>query len=112
MAIVSCPLRHGRRVGAADVLSLASVVFALAAGVLILTLGGFSLTDDGVPLLLLPPAVMATPILARGTPVARSLRIGAAVLMTAFSLLVAASVGLFYAPAALIAIIAAAVADA
>lgn len=76
----------------------------------LLTLGGFSPTDDGAPLLLLPPVLAASPIVVRGTPLARAVRVVVAVVFAGLWFVAAASVGWFFAPAALLATAAAAAA--
>jgi hypothetical protein len=95
----------------ADVISLASAGFALAAGIVLLSVLGVSPTDDGTPLLLVPPAVAAAPVFAGGTRIARPARVAVAVVLTGFWFLAALSVGWFFAPAAVLAIAAAIVPD-
>jgi hypothetical protein len=111
MVAIRCRLRSPRSLAVADVLSLAAAGFALAAGIVLVMLLGVSTVDDGSPLLLLPPAMAAAPVFARGAPFARPLRVAVAIVLTGFWFAAAPSLGWFFAPSALFAISAAAVPD-
>jgi hypothetical protein len=75
----------------------------LALALAVVTGLGLVVTGMGaMPVLLVPVAVAAVPVFAGGARHARTLRIGAAVLLAGWVLLSIASVGLLYLPAALL----------
>ena len=102
-----CPAFGVRPLARADLVSIGAAALAALPAVYLLVAGAFAVGEDGVPLFALPPALLIAPVFARGTPVARPLRLLVAVAMMGFAFLAALSIGSLYLPAGILALVAA-----
>lgn len=105
---LSCPVGRMREWHGADWLALVAACLAAAPVALLVGGGAFSIWDEGMPLAILPPALLVAPILIRSSGIARGVAWTVALLLVAFSVLAALTIGVFYMPAALVALASAA----
>ena len=102
-----CPVFGVRPLTRADLLSIGAAALAALPAVYLIVAGAFAIGEDGVPVFVVPPALLIAPVFARGTAVARPLRFIVAVAMIGFAFLAALSIGSLYLPAGSVALAAA-----